>query len=89
MPSKRKKYMELQIRKQGGRFSVANPGDRYMGSGFFGDIWNGIKGIGSSLAPIAGKVVGDIGTKFIGKKLGLGRRRRKMGGSKRVPACKF
>jgi hypothetical protein len=51
------------------------------GSGFLGDVWNGIKSVGSYVAPHVLPILRDVGVGLLKKRLGVGRRRR---GSRRV-----
>lgn len=51
------------------------------GSGFLGDLWSGIKSVGSYVAPHVLPILRDVGVGLLKKRLGVGRRRR---GSRRA-----
>jgi hypothetical protein len=49
------------------------------GRGFFGDLWDKVKSVGSTVASHALPVLKDLGVGLLKKKLGLGRRRTRRG----------
>ena len=55
-------------RKYGGKYNL-----QHQGAGFFGDLWDGIKGVASHVAPVVlGKVLGGKKKKKGGAKVRKG-----------------